>query len=39
LQGGEKISDDGIESLFNELDTMKLGYLNYEDFVYLLLPK
>ena len=30
---------EGSDELLRELDFMKIGYLNYEDFVYQLLPK
>ena len=39
LNGGERIGEDGVNDLLGEMDLMRVGYLNYEDFVYLLLPK
>jgi Ca2+-binding EF-hand superfamily protein len=39
LQGGERIGEEGVNELLGEMDLLGVGYLNYEDFVYLLLPK
>lgn len=39
LNGGERIDNEGVNELLSEMDFLNVGYLNYEDFVYLLLPK
>lgn len=39
LNGGEKIGEEGVNELLGEMDFLGVGYLNYEDFVFLLLPK
>jgi Ca2+-binding EF-hand superfamily protein len=39
LSGGERMGEDEVNHLLKEMDYLKIGYLNYEDFVYLLLPK
>jgi Ca2+-binding EF-hand superfamily protein len=39
LNGGDRIGEEGVNDLLGEMDFLRVGYLNYEDFVYLLLPK
>ncbi len=36
---GERLSDEGIEKMINEADTKNLGYIDYKDFVKLMLSK
>lgn len=33
------MDEEGVNELLSEMDYLSVGYLNYEDFVYLLLPK
>lgn len=33
------MGEEEVNHLVKEMDWLKVGYLNYEDFVYLLLPK
>jgi Ca2+-binding EF-hand superfamily protein len=39
LEGGERMGEEEVNQLLKEMDFMRVGYLSYEDFVYLLLPK
>lgn len=39
LQGGERMGEEEVNQMLREMDFMRVGYLGYEDFVFLLLPK
>jgi Ca2+-binding EF-hand superfamily protein len=39
LPEGERLSEEDVNHLLIEMDLLKVGYLSYEDFVFLLLPK
>jgi Ca2+-binding EF-hand superfamily protein len=39
MEGGERMGEEEVNQLLKEMDFMRVGYLSYEDFVYLLLPK
>lgn len=39
LEGGEKMSEKDVDNLMREIDLKQIGFLGYEEFVYILLPK
>lgn len=39
LQGGQRMSEKDVDQLMKEIDLKQIGFLGYEEFLYVLLPK
>jgi len=39
VEGADRIGEEDMDDIFREIDGARVGFLTYEDFVYMLLPK